>query len=155
MNFQTINKQRKFMLILSALGIICMFLPWVRISFLGIVSHSINGMRDWGILAFICFLIAGFIAYSGKQDKPLDQMPWTIALIASAVATIIMAVFFFKSSEVRSFLSFGFYGALISAAGLLFVTYAFRSAGYNIKDGFDQIKKQVGEKNPQDPDNIS
>ena len=56
LNFQTINKQRKFMLILSALGLICMFLPWVKISFLG-MGASTNGMHGIGILVFICFLV--------------------------------------------------------------------------------------------------
>lgn len=35
MNFQTMNKQRKFVLIPAAAGIISMFLPWVRISVFG------------------------------------------------------------------------------------------------------------------------
>ena len=36
MNFQTMNKQRKFVLIAAAIGVISMFLPWISISILAI-----------------------------------------------------------------------------------------------------------------------
>ncbi len=56
MNFQTMNKQRKFILIAAAVGIIAMFLPWVKISFFGIIiihsffmqiNYSKNRERDY------------------------------------------------------------------------------------------------------------
>lgn len=65
MDFQTMNKQRKLMLIFSLIGLIAMFLPWVRISFLG-MGTSINGMHDMGIVIFICFLGCGLLSLAGK-----------------------------------------------------------------------------------------
>jgi hypothetical protein len=62
MNFQTMNKQRKFVLIAAGVGIISMFLPWVSVSVLGF-SQTVNGMHDKGILVFLCFSASVIIAY--------------------------------------------------------------------------------------------
>ena len=55
MNFQTMNKQRKFVLIAAAVGIISMFLPWISVSVLGF-SQTINGMHDKGFWFFYVLL---------------------------------------------------------------------------------------------------
>lgn len=145
MDFQTMNKQRKLMLIFSLIGLIAMFLPWVRISFLG-MGTSVNGMHDMGIVIFICFLGCGLLSLAGKQDLALDKSMWLISIILSGVAALIMIIFFFKSTDVMSFLSFGFYIAAIAALGLLFIAYQYRAPGYNIRDSFDELKKKVDNK---------
>ena len=68
MNFQTMNKQRKFILIAAVVGIIGMFLPWINVFF-----FSVNGMHSWGILAFLSFIVAGAVALLGDQTKNLDK----------------------------------------------------------------------------------
>ena len=85
MNFQTMNKQRKFVLIAAAIGVISMFLPWISVSVLG-YSQSVNGMHDKGILVFLCFAASGIIAYLGDQTKNLDKTMWTVTLLAGAIA---------------------------------------------------------------------
>ncbi len=149
MNFQTMNKQRKFMLIVAAIGAISMFLPWITISFLG-MSNSVNGMRDTGILIFLCFLAAGVIALMGDQTQALDKTMWIIALAASGLAALLMIIFFLRSMDALSFLGTGFYLALLASLALLFVVYNYRNTGYNIKDGFDSLKNSMGEKNKTD-----
>ena len=114
MNFETMSKQRKMMLIAAAVGVVCMFLPWV--SFLGI---SINGMRDWGVLVFLCFVVAGVMAFVGDQTKNLPSTNWMIALIASAIAALVMVINFFNLTDSLGGLSFGFYGAVAAAVALL------------------------------------
>src|SRR6185437_16028302 len=117
MNFQTMNKQRKFILIAAAVGIISMFLPWV--SFLG---FSISGMHDKGIVVFLCFVASGIIAYLGDQTKNLDKTMWTVALIAGALALLMIVWFYFQASdsyEGTSFLGFGFYISGIASLGIL------------------------------------
>lgn len=69
MNFQTMSKQRKFILVSALVGIIAMFLPWIKMPFLG----SVNGMHGRGIIVFICFLVAGILAYIGDQTKNLEK----------------------------------------------------------------------------------
>lgn len=155
MNFQLMSKQRKFILIAAGVGIIAMFLPWIRVSILGFTAGSVNGMHDWGILVFICFLVAGGITLMGDQTKPLDKTMWMATLIAGALAAVIMVIFFLRAMDAISFISFGFYLALIASLALLYSAYNFREAGYNIKDGFDSLKgdieKKTSNNNPEPP----
>ena len=73
MNFETMSKQRKMILIAAAVGIISIFLPWT--SFAGFTA---NGFRGGGIIVFICFLAAGFLSYTGDQSANLNKMNWML-----------------------------------------------------------------------------
>src|SRR5450432_319783 len=135
MNFQTMNKQRKFVLIAAAIGLISMFLPWI--SFFG---FSINGMHGSGILVFLCFVVSGIIALLGDQAKNLEKTMWGITLIAGAIALLVILYFFIDSSGNSSIFgsvtgfSFGFYISGLAAIGVLFSAYLFRSPTDNLKD---------------------
>ncbi|MGG9962036.1 hypothetical protein [Ferruginibacter sp. SUN106] len=156
MNFQTMNKQRKFILIAAAVGIIGMFLPWVKISIFGFEGGSVNGMHDKGILVFLCFIGAGAVAYLGDQTKNLDKTFWFIALACGALATVMMLWFFLDMTGGGvSFLSIGFYLSALAAIGVLLAAYLFRSPTDSIKGGFDSLKHDIEEKtkntNPPPP----
>lgn len=155
MNFQLMSKQRKFILIAAGVGVIAMFLPWIRVSILGFTAGSVNGMHDWGILVFLCFLAAGGITLMGDQTKPLDKTMWMATLIAGALASLVMVIFFLRAMDAISFISIGFYLALIASLAILYSAYNFRTAGFNIKDGFDSLKgdieKKTGNNNPEPP----
>src|SRR5438067_2368973 len=112
MNFQTMSKQRKMILIAAAVGVISMFLPWISL-----LGFSVNGMHGSGVFVFICFLAAGAIAYMGDQTTTLNQTNWMIALIAGGVAAIIMVINFFDGAS-SGLLGIGFYGALIASLGI-------------------------------------
>ena len=86
MNFQTMSKQRKFILIASAVGVISMFLPWVKISLFGF-SSSVNGMRDAGIFIFLCFVACGVISFLGNQTTNLDRTMWMVTLIVGGIGS--------------------------------------------------------------------
>ena len=135
MNFETMSKQRKMMLIAAAIGVIAMFLPWW--SFI----ISINGMHVTGILVFLCFLVAGAMAVMGDQTTNLTRTNWMVALIASGLAAVIMAITFLSNLNLLSLLSFGFYVALIASAALLAITYMHRAEGDTIQSGFDNLKR--------------
>lgn len=143
MDFQTMNKQKKYLLIISGVGIIAMFLPWIRIPILG---NSLNGMHNTGILVFLCFLGCGLVAFLGDQVKPLDRTMWMVTMILAGIAALIMVIHFFRVMDAMSFFSIGFYLAIICSLALLFVAYKFRSSSYNLKDGFDDLKRQVEDK---------
>ena len=93
MNFQTMNRQRKFILIAAAMGIISVFLPWVTISLFG-MSKSINGFHGWGILVFLAFVAAAVITLIGNQTLALEKSFWFIALACGAIAllSVIIAI---------------------------------------------------------------
>jgi hypothetical protein len=147
MNFQTMNKQRKFVLIAAVVGVISMFLPWVSISLLGF-TQSVNGMHGSGILVFLCFAASGIVAYLGDQTKNLDKTMWLVTLIAGALATLIVIWYIIdvSGSAFGSFLGFGIYIAALAAIGVLLSAYIFRSPTDSIKDGFSSIRKDIENK---------
>lgn len=148
MNFQTMSKQRKFVLISAIVGFISMFLPWVSISILG-YTQSVNGMHDKGILVFICFVASGLIAYIGDQTKNLDKTMWTVTLLAGVIALLFTIWFYSQASDSvmgSSFIGFGVYIAAIAALGILASTYLFKLPADNLKDGFNTLKKGIESK---------
>jgi peptidoglycan/LPS O-acetylase OafA/YrhL len=148
MNFQTMSKQRKFVLISAAVGFISMFLPWISVSVLGF-SQSVNGMHDKGILVFICFIICGGLAYLGDQTRNLDKNMWGVTLLAGAVALLFIIWFYSQASGNGmgvSFIGFGVYIAALASIGILASAYLFRSPTDNIKDSFNTLKKDIENK---------
>lgn len=144
MNFQTMSKQRKAILIAAAVGVVSMFLPWVSISIAGF-GASANGMHGSGILVFLCFVAAGVLAYMGDQTTNLAQTAWMIALIAGGIAALIMVINFFDAST-SGLLSIGFYGALLASIALVVCAFLFRSAGQSLQSGFDSLKGDLTQK---------
>lgn len=142
MNFQTMSKQRKFVLIAAAIGVIAMFLPWISLGFLG----SVNGMHGEGILVFLCFLGAGGVCLLGDQTKSLDKTFWFVALACGGLATVIMVINFLRALDALSLFSFGFYLAILASIAVLGAAYMFRSPGDSIKSGFDSLKGDIDKK---------
>ena len=148
MNFQTMNKQRKFILIAAAAGVISMFLPWVSFSMFG-YSQSVNGMHDKGILVFICFVASGAIAYLGDQTRNLEKNMWAATLIAGAIALLFVIWFYSQATGSimgSSMIGFGIYVAALASIGILVSAYMFKSPTDNIKDSFNSIKKDIENK---------
>ncbi len=148
MNFQTMSKQRKFIMIASGIGIISMFLPWVKISLFGF-SNSENGMHGSGVFIFLCFVACGVISFLGNQSANLERTMWMVTLITGGLAAVIMIINFLRASDVMNFLSYGFYLALLSSIGIVVAAYMFRTPGESIKSGFDSLKKDIEEKTKQ------
>lgn len=145
MNFQTISKQRKFVLISSTVGFISMFLPWVSLSILG-YSQSVNGMHDKGILVFICFVTTGLIAWLGDQTKNLDNAMWTVTLLAGAVALLLTIWFYSQATSSimgSSIVGFGVYISALASIGILVSAYLFKLPTDNLKEGFNSVKRVV------------
>lgn len=148
MNFQTMSKQRKFVLISAIVGFISMFLPWVSISIFG-YTQSVNGMHDKGIFVFICFVVSGLIAGLGDQTKNLDKTMWSATLLAGAIALLFTIWFYFQATSSimgSSLIGFGVYLAAIASVGILASAYIFKSPGDNLKDGFNNMKRDIESK---------
>jgi len=141
MNFQTMNKQRKFILIAALAGIIAMFLPWVSV-----FGFSSNGMHGSGIVVFLCFIGAGVVAYLGDQTKTLDKTYWFVALACGGLATLITVINFLRGIEAISYYGIGFYAATAASIAVLAAAYVYRSPGDSIKSGFDSLKNDIEKK---------
>ena len=139
MNFQTMSKQRKMILIAAAVGIISMFLPWVSV-----FGFSANGMNGWGILVFLCFLGAAGLSVMGDQTKNLDTTFWMITLVAGGLAFLIMLVNLIDASGNLGYLEVGFWGALLASAAIVCFAYMYRTQGDTLQGGFDSLKNQMG-----------
>lgn len=159
MDFKTMSKQRKYVLIAAVVGIISMFLPWFSISMMGF-TQSTNGMHDWGVLGFFCFVIAGLITLYGNQKQNIDKSLWMLTLILGTLPLLIVIVYYFKSSNSlmgTEFIGFGAYLCAIAAIALVASAFIFKSPTDSLKSGFDNLKKSVESKlaNPGDSETPS
>ena len=135
MNFETMSKQRKMILIAAAVGVISMFLPWVSI-----LGYSASGMHGAGILVFLCFLAAGFLSFTGDQTTNLNRMNWMLTLVAGGIALLIMVINFFDGLSAIGLYGIGFWGALIASICIVAFTYMYRSTTDSLQTGFDTLK---------------
>jgi hypothetical protein len=151
MNFQQMHKQRKAIVIGAALGVIACFLPWYSYG-LG----SVNGMNGIGVLAFLLFILAGFLALAGEQKANIPAKMWLPVLGAGVVNICIIGYLIIRwesalngisNDESRVFgsvgLSFGIWAAIAGAILIVFGAYRFRSADSNLKDSFRSLKSDL------------
>src|SRR5689334_2915365 len=117
MNFQTMSKQRKLILIAAAVGVIAMFLPWWSID-MGFVGGSVSGMHGEGIVVFLAFVGAIVLCVMGDQTKTLSRQNWMLTLIAGGLAALITLITFFNAPPLGD-RGFGLYIALLAAIGVV------------------------------------
>lgn len=146
MNFQTLNTQRKLILIAAAIGVISIFLPWITVSIFG-QSNSANGFRDTGIVVFLAFVAAGVVSVMGDQTSKLDKKMWIIALGAGAVALVFTLISFGTFSGgggwglVEAGYGFGIWIALIASIGILAFAWMHKNPEDNIADNLKSFSK--------------
>ncbi|MEO8771981.1 MAG: hypothetical protein ABI402_17925 [Ferruginibacter sp.] len=151
MNFQQLNKQRKFIIAGAALGLIACFLPWFSYG-----VGSINGMNGIGVLAFILFIAAGLLALAGDQKANISAKMWLPVLGAGVVNICIIGYLIIRwesamggvSSEATTVfgnvgLSFGIWAAISGAIIMTYGAYKFRSADNNLKESLRSLKSDV------------
>ena len=162
MNFQLMNKQRKFLLISSVVGFISMFLPWVSISMFG-YTQSANGMHREGVVVFLCFVATGIIAYVDDQRKNLNETMWTATLLAGTIALLFTLWYYSEISYSlmgSAFVGFGLYIAAIASIGILLSAFLLRSKTDNLKEGLGGLKDELKRKftnatNTADPGKVN
>ncbi len=143
------SKQRKFVLISALVGVIATFLPWWSFSTFG-YGYSINGFHGLGIVAFLCFVAAGVMAYMDNQTTTLDKTKWMATLIAGGIAVLIILYFIISTSSVYNTLSIGIYLAALAALGIVLSAFLFRSPTDNIKGGFDSLRNDISSRMKSD-----
>lgn len=147
------SKQRRFILIAAALGVIGIFLPWQTVSagLFGVsASQGVNGFHGLGILAFLCFLAAGLLTLPGDQAKPLEKNAWLAALATGAVAIICAVVNVFKTTNggggfgfVEVSIGFGCWIALAAGLGITVSAWLFRNPAQTLQEGLNELKKNI------------
>lgn len=140
MDFSTLHKQRKFVLVAAAVGTISCFLPWA--SALGFTVA--NGLHGKGILVFMAFIAAGVISLLGKTTDAFDKAMWMAVLIAGAIALLFTVLFMTDiSGAFGASIGFGLWIALLSSIGVLASAWAYKSPSDTLQGGFDSLKNKV------------
>lgn len=145
MNFQTMSKQRKFVLIAAAVGVVSLFCPWVQVSFFGATGSASAMKSSTGYFLFAMFVVCGVMAYLGNQTTNIEKRNWIITLICGIIATLwILLTWVGASNSIYgSSLAWGFYLSLLSAIGVVVAAFMFRAPTDNIKDGFNSLKNDI------------
>jgi len=157
MNFRTMSRQRKYVLICAAVGFISMFLPWLSISILGF-QHSVNGMHEKGVIVFFCFVVTGIIAYLGDQDSNVDTSRWVLILAFGTLAFLLILWYYSQASDSimgAAAIGVGLYLAALATIGILVSAYVFRSPDDNLKDGFGNLKSNFTKKSDRNSTSTS
>lgn len=152
MNFQTIHKQRKLILLAALLGLISLFLPWISVSVLG-YNQSTNGFHGIGMVVFLSYLAAGVLALTGEQQHPLAKNSWLAALAAGFAALLCSLIFMATTGSssgggmglVDAGFGFGIWVSLLASAGMLASTWLFKNPSDTLRDSFAQIKKTIAQ----------
>lgn len=151
MDFNAMHKQRKFVMIAAAVGLISMFLPWIKVSFMGI-SKSENGLHGNGFLILFAFIAAGVLAFLGDQKTPMAKSAWLGTLGAGAVAVLFWLINLLDvPSGAFKYISIGFWICILAAAGVLASAYMFRGAGQDLSQSLNEMKNNVKNKLDGDP----
>lgn len=113
-----LNKQKMYLLIFAALGLVSLILPWAKVSAFGF-SHSQNGLKGEGLIALAGVIGLVVAAFMGDKTKALDTNMRYVAL-GSLGAMILAALLVFLSikSPVKPGLGL-FLDIIVGVLGLL------------------------------------
>jgi hypothetical protein len=158
MNFQTINRQRKFILLASTVGLIAMFLPWVTVSAENLfgtldgghdtpaMSLTQNGMHGSGIIVFLTYICAAALSLLGDQTRTLGKSGWLATMAAASVAILFTIILLTNTPTgsmgfAKSSVGYGAWISGLASMSVLASAWLLPTPGYTLKDSFDQLKK--------------
>jgi hypothetical protein len=122
-----LHKQKLYAVIVAAIGLIAVFLPWWKVSYGGfggyggLGSYSVNGMHDLGIITFLGFIGAGIITFvMGDKTRPFEGQAKMIVALCFAGAGLFALIQFLRQTK---FTSFGLYLAILAAVAGTIIVY--------------------------------
>ncbi|WP_028788825.1 hypothetical protein [Terrimonas ferruginea] len=115
------HKRKLYALILAAVGLIALILPWISISFGGFGSTSVNGFRSWGMLTLVGVAGVAVASLMGNKLSDFDENTRKIALGSFAAIAAGALIFFLRiqTADGGEFVSTGIGVWLALAAGVL------------------------------------
>jgi hypothetical protein len=135
MNF---HKQKLFALIVAAIALISLLLPWVSVNFL-MASESWNGFRSWGILSFFGILaVVGLTFYGNRKDQYTpDFRKYVLVGFAAVTAGAILFLLRINSGG-----SDGIFNDMVRAGAGLWICLIAGLAGIAIVYGLIKISNR-------------
>lgn len=126
-NLNSLHKQRLYCLIAAGVALICLFLPWVTISFGGFGGGSVNGLRSWGLLSLLGIGAVAAASFMGNKAAAYDANTKNIVMGGFGAIALGALIFFFRVSSFSGGLGgvssgFGLWLCLVCGlAGLAFI----------------------------------
>jgi hypothetical protein len=138
------SKQRRFILTASVVGIISVFLPWVVVD-AGKEDKYINGFHGYGIIAFIVFVVAAMICFSGDRHKFTGTTIWFIVAtgIVALVFIIISLLNNDPSSRLNTKTGFGVWVSLFAAIAVIVSGLFLKGSNTGFKTGLDGFRRSI------------
>src|SRR5687768_4060987 len=133
------HKQRLFIVIASAIGIVSAFLPWAKVSMFGF-STSVNGIDggDGWISLALFVAAAGITIASGDRKMALEgTMKKAVAGIGAGAAGF-MVIELLRIG--LSWASFGVYFSLLAGAAIMAIPFVVKGDGSMSMPTKDSIK---------------
>lgn len=136
------HKQRLFVVIAAAVGVISAFLPWARVSMFG-YSASVNGIDGGdGWLSIGLFGAAiGIALATGDKSKVLEgTMKKAVAGIGAGAAAFMLIELLRIGFD---FASFGVYLSLLAGVGVMAIPFVIKGDGGFEMPTKDSIKNEL------------
>ncbi len=149
MDFATLHKQRKFIMIAALIGAIGTFLNWFTYPSIAIFNTSTGGggikgtSFGAGTFTLIGLLACGVLAYLGNQKEHLAKNTWLVVLGASALATILCAIKLIQSSDYGGSIGIGLIISMVGAVATVAAAFIYKNPTDDLKQSLNDIKKQV------------
>jgi hypothetical protein len=145
MNFLVMSRQRGFILVASATGIISFFLPWAVVDVINTHKH-IDGFHRYGIIVFIAFAVTGIICFPGDRHKRLNKTIWFIVMATGAVAlvfTVISLLNINRSPNLDAKTGLGAWLSLFAAIAVIASGLFLKSSNTNFKTRLDSFRRSI------------
>jgi len=119
------HKSKLYSLILAAVGLISLLLPWISASYGGFASYTHNGFGGWGILVLLGIGGVAAACFMGNKAGPFDEMGKKIVMGGFGAMVLGSALFLLRIlTSGHGILKPGFglfIGLAVSVIGLLLV----------------------------------
>jgi hypothetical protein len=143
---QTFNKQRIGVLLGACLGAVSMFLPWLIISAPGIISQHQNGFHNYGIGAFLSFVVSGILAFANTDRRPFfNRLYGMITLCAALIALLFtfIAFAFNNLGSIEKHAGAGIWLSLFAGSTILFSAWSLKKTTNDLTKHNRHIKQQI------------
>jgi uncharacterized membrane protein YjdF len=140
MDFNTLHKQRKFVMIAAAVGILMLLIG---------LKYGLGGE---GVITLLAFAGAGYFAYSGDQKKPMAKNAWLGTIGCGSLIILLFLINTLRFGfSILQYASFDFWLLILSAIAIVAAAYMFRDPNQDLKQSLSDMKKSVENKLDNDP----
>lgn len=152
-----LHQQKLIAIVIAAVGLIALILPWQSVSinlggFGGIEGatrgNSVNGFRSWGLLSLLGILAVIVASVLGDKTKPYDAMFKNVALGGFGAIALGAIIYFIRIKQVGGA---GYVGVSSSSGFGLWITIIVGLAGIAWVLGLIKLNPAIGSSSSNPP----